>query len=76
MINSDYAQYSSLGKTLVQDMEPEYKTPEVTECIDHIVTEVLTEQEEKLKEIQDIIFKPVVVENIVPPKKRERLDEK
>jgi len=65
-MNTNYAQYQSLAecpeyaKTLVEAFDPKSQTPEVTECMEQVVTEVITDNE-SIEAVRDRIFKPVVV---------------
>ena len=65
-MNTNYAQYQSLAehpgyaRSLVEAFDPISQTPEVSECMEQVVTEVITENQ-SLEQLKDIIFKPVVI---------------
>jgi len=65
-MNTNYAQYQSLAehpgyaKSLVEAFDPNSQTPEVSECMEQVVTEVITDNA-SLEQLKEIIFKPVVI---------------
>jgi len=65
-MNTNYAQYQSLAehpdyaRSLVEAFDAQSQTPEVAECMEQIVTEVITDND-SIEAIRDRIFKPVVV---------------
>lgn len=75
-MNTNYAQYQALSERqdyvnyIMNNIEENQRKPEVKECIHEVVTDVATDQQ-SLQQIQDDIFKPVVVDPSVDYRKKE-----